>query len=476
MTSIAGISTPVQHIFHQELERVRKEARERTVAAVRRKKTSIVRLKANTLKEKVTGENGKDNEIKLEQENENCNLIKAEQTEDDNNPFATATSNDSISPITQVQNAIQQALITSSSQLFTTEGSVSPIKVDDTQKYKGLKSAGKRKRNKGVGANWETANLPTSVTKPKISSTPRTSININRGHLAALQYTTVLIKRAREAVKAKANMNVAIMNVRKRLNDMELWDFVDEHLVARSKVFDQAGLYGVSFDLDFPWDIRRDAERLLSKWDSKDFNTDLMRGVETRTGTNKRRLEFKIRSLEKNSPIVKANYHGQGNLYNGQWWPLQICTIRDGAHGCLEGGIYGKPGAGAFSIVLSSGGYKDIDNGNVIKYCGTAGKEGEVSAGTKRLMESHQLENEIRVLRNSAMSAIHSAYRPEKGIRFDGMYTITSIELLDPETMMHRFTMERCPNQDPIRHQGLEKRPTEQQLAKLEELQIRFCG
>lgn len=151
---------------------------------------------------------------------------------------------------------------------------------------------------------------------------------------------------------ANSNSNGAMVNLRQRLNDMELWDFIDEQLVARSKVFDQNSLYGVSFDLEFPWDIRRDAERLLSKWDSKDFDTDLMRGVETRTGTNKKKLEFKIRSLEKSFPVVKANYHGQGNLYNGQWWPLQICTIRDGAHGCLEGGIYGKPGAGTSFILI----------------------------------------------------------------------------------------------------------------------------
>ncbi|KAL9033272.1 MAG: hypothetical protein Q9214_007593, partial [Letrouitia sp. 1 TL-2023] len=380
MSLVAETSTP-QHLFRQELEKVRKEARERAIAAVRREKTSIVRQNANILKEKATREKSKDNEIKIEQVNENCNLIKVEQTEDENNPCTIATSKDSISP-TQIQNGFQQALITSSSQFSTTKDPVSLVKVGDGQKYKGLKSAGKRKRgdelvtqdeglfldpsqrpsvsegrriqvlknnqgkrNQSAGTNLETANLPILVTQPNISSTSRIPRVINRGHLAALQYTTVLVKRAREAVTAKADRNGAMLNLRKRLNDMELWDFVDEHLVARSKVFDQDSLYGVSFDLDFPWDIRRDAERLLSKWDSKDFNTDLMRGVETRIGTNKMRLEFKIRSLEKAFPVVKANYHGQGNLYNGQWWPLQICTIRDGAHGSFEGGIYGKPGA-----------------------------------------------------------------------------------------------------------------------------------
>lgn len=415
MSLIAGTSTP-QHLFSQELDKVRKEARERAIAAVRREKTFIVRQKANILKEKATGENSKDNGVKIEQVNENCNLIKAEQTEDENNPLAIATSKDSISP-TQIQNELQQALITSSSQPFTTKGPISPATVDDGQKYKGLKSAGKRKRgddsvsqdkglfldssqrpsvsegrriralqnnqekrNIGVGTNLyvynahlplnaqfveiaantirETANLPALVTQPNVSSTSRMPRVINRGHLAALQYTTVLIKRAREAVTAKVNSNGAMLNLRKRLNDMEVWDFVDEQLVARSKVFDQSSLYGVTFDLEFPWDIRRDAERLLSKWDSKDFNTDLMRGVETRRGTNKNSLEFKIRSLEKAFPMVKANYHGQGNLYNGQWWPLQICTIRDGAHGSFEGGIYGKPGAGTSFVSILFGGAK----------------------------------------------------------------------------------------------------------------------
>ena len=139
-------------------------------------------------------------------------------------------------------------------------------------------------------------------------------------------------------------------------------------------------------------------------------------------------------------------------------------------HSAFGSVILITPKSGAFSIVLSSGGYKDVDNGNTIKYCGTASKDGSVSAGTQQLIKSYHLGKEIRVLRNSAMSVSQSPYRPEKGIRFDGMYRIMSVKLLDAETMMHRFTMERCPGQDPIRYQGPEKRPTKQQLAKLDEL------
>lgn len=128
MSLIAGTSTP-QDLFRQELDKVRKEARERAIAAVRREKTSTVRQKVNIPKEKATGEDTKNNEIKIEQVNENHKPLKAEQTEDENNPFSIATSKDSIS-------------------LFTTKSPISPVMVEDGQKYKGLRSAGKRKRGK----------------------------------------------------------------------------------------------------------------------------------------------------------------------------------------------------------------------------------------------------------------------------------------------------------------------------------------
>lgn len=61
-----------------------------------------------------------------------------------------------------------------------------------------------------------------------------------------------------------------------------------------------------------------------------------------------------------------SNVAGHNNLTNGQWWPLRICALRDGAHGEQEAGIHGQTGKGAFSVVVAAGGYADKDHGEVI--------------------------------------------------------------------------------------------------------------
>lgn len=51
--------------------------------------------------------------------------------------------------------------------------------------------------------------------------------------------------------------------------------------------------------------------------------------------------------------------------------------------------------------------------------------------------------------------------------RYDGLYTVTGFERLDPESskrQRHRFTMIRVPGQDPLRGDGAVKRPTAQEV------------
>lgn len=50
------------------------------------------------------------------------------------------------------------------------------------------------------------------------------------------------------------------------------------------------------------------------------------------------------------------------------------------------------------------------------------------------------------------------------------MYKITHKELLSADTAMYRFTLQRLSNQDPIRYQGVEMRPTQQELKQLKEV------
>ena len=129
----------------------------------------------------------------------------------------------------------------------------------------------------------------------------------------------------------------------------------------------------------------------------------------------------------------------------------------------MEAGIHGQAGKGAYSIVMSGGGYSDVDNGDDITYCGTAGTNGTPSAGTILLKESQDLYSPVRVLRSFALPT-SNRYRPIKGLRYDGLYNVVSFIVLDEETAMHAFRMTRREGQDPIRYQGAERRPTDEQL------------
>ena len=163
--------------------------------------------------------------------------------------------------------------------------------------------------------------------------------------------------------------------------------------------------------------------------------------------------------------------------------------MRDGAHGEIEAGIHGQPAKGAYSVVLSGGGYSDIDEGDTLKvclchsrlpvkvcidttsqYCGTSGSEGKMTAGTRLLLEAKDFSQPIRVLRSSNLPA-KNIYRPAKGYRYDGLYEIVESELLDADTAMHRFLLKRCRGQNPIRYQGQEKRPTDEEQAEYEKIQ-----
>lgn len=217
----------------------------------------------------------------------------------------------------------------------------------------------------------------------------------------------------------------------------------------------------------FPFYIRSDAEELYNKWAAQNFETDLMHGV---------------RYNADSAPAIKLNYKfkrehavvGNNGLINGQWWPAQLCAVRDGAHGSAQGGIAGRGGEGAFSIVLAEGKasngepYPDFDSGEEILYCGTDGEMGVATAATNLMLETYRLGNTVRVIRSSKCK--EARYRPEKGFRYDGLYRITEFEILDSVKARHRFTLVREPFQDPIRFEGPGKRPTPQELREWDEL------
>jgi hypothetical protein len=77
------------------------------------------------------------------------------------------------------------------------------------------------------------------------------------------------------------------------------------------------------------------------------------------------------------------------------------------------------------------------------------------------MLEARDTKQQIRVLRAENKT---SKFAPKKGLRYDGLYTITGSEILREKTAMYRFTLRRCKGQDPIRYDGPEARPTGEEL------------
>ena len=124
-----------------------------------------------------------------------------------------------------------------------------------------------------------------------------------------------------------------------------------------------------------------------------------------------------------------ADVRGHNGLQVGNWWPLQICAFRDGAHGSNQGGIHGTKDAGAFSIIVSGlyDQYND-DEGHALWYSGTMAHDSLnreypiMSDKSQALATTQSLGRELRVFRSSNGK---SDWCPSFGLRYDGLYIIT---------------------------------------------------
>ncbi|RMZ32657.1 hypothetical protein D0859_03210 [Hortaea werneckii] len=243
------------------------------------------------------------------------------------------------------------------------------------------------------------------------------------------------------------------------------------------QIFDPEYMAGVPY----PEWLQGDAKELFNKWRNKNFETNLFWGLEAGRAAT-RHAEGRATTIDWNTVNrVSCDRHGNESIVNGQWWPLQLCLLRDGAHGQSQQGIHGKKGHGAFSCVIAGGlapdnqPYPNIDEGDIVYYCGTDSSDGSVTEGTTRLIESKESGKPIRLIRSHNLK---NEYAPEKGFRYDGLYTIVDFEILDPpdsKRQRHRFKMVRIPGQPPMRGTGDGKRPTKEELEQLE-LHRNFSG
>ena len=169
----------------------------------------------------------------------------------------------------------------------------------------------------------------------------------SRGDLQHLKYLFTLVNNLTRDATMDGDVTEHIGKIRQRLQDMEFFPPLSLILVKKSGLLNHEGLPLIfenrARDVNFPSDIRADADILFRKWMSGQIDPHLLRGITTYSGTGKEERGSKYHNIETDfAGKVSCNYVGAGNLVNGQWWPFQLCAKRDGAHGAHEAGIHGE--------------------------------------------------------------------------------------------------------------------------------------
>lgn len=217
-----------------------------------------------------------------------------------------------------------------------------------------------------------------------------------------------------------------IVNLRRVVHELEVCSDLSRSLIESSKILETGGLRDIFDDLAYPEDVRVDSYSLCMKWGSGQFDNDLLCGINIML-----KVDGQLqRSLAEGYRHQVCAYRGQGRFEVGQWWPYQICSLRDGGHGSMNGGVYGQVGNGVYLILLGSGRhckeFKDVDDGDRIAYCGKLGKDGALSGSTKLLLESYDKKHEIRVLESSGP---RSSLNPIFAARREGFVMTVFTEL-----------------------------------------------
>jgi hypothetical protein len=88
----------------------------------------------------------------------------------------------------------------------------------------------------------------------------------------------------------------------------------------------------------FSHDLKADAFQVYSRWWRGNFDQDLLRGIVIKKGKDRNgdRIDPGYRKLYPTT----AKFYGDDGFVLGQWWPTQLCAVRDGAHGAAQGGKF----------------------------------------------------------------------------------------------------------------------------------------
>jgi hypothetical protein len=112
---------------------------------------------------------------------------------------------------------------------------------------------------------------------------------------------------------------------------------MDNIKVRKTRILTEDGLPRIFGEAaDFPWDLKADAWHLYERWVAEDFDNNILRGIVTVKANDRNgdRLDSTYRNKHPRDPKV----FGDNGAVLGQWWPTQLCAVRDGIHGAPQAG------------------------------------------------------------------------------------------------------------------------------------------
>ncbi|KAL2753149.1 hypothetical protein ACRALDRAFT_1072880 [Sodiomyces alcalophilus JCM 7366] len=175
-----------------------------------------------------------------------------------------------------------------------------------------------------------------------------------------------------------------------------------------------------------------------------------------------------------------AQVAGHNGLSVGDWWPMQIVALFNGAHGMIQGGISGHQSYGVYSVVVS-GYYADLDKdlGDTIFYSGPGSHNHRnpnvAPSGTALLETSLADGGPVRVLRSASSGGGDSRWAPPVGIRYDGLYQVVTVRSRHNQHggMYKQFELRRLPDQESL-ESVMSRSPTPLQKEQFKAIRLAY--
>ncbi|POS72549.1 YDG/SRA domain-containing protein [Diaporthe helianthi] len=230
-------------------------------------------------------------------------------------------------------------------------------------------------------------------------------------------------------------------------------------------------------DCGLPEDLVAIAELLYEKFDNEGWGDATARPKRTEGGppedhpiwgidgimhgaildTDGEKMQYKV-DYRYSDEARDYRVYGHNGLTPGDWFPRAVIAGFKGAHQGMIRGICGDAERGAYAITVSGQYEEDLDKGDVLYYSGEGADKNENPSEVSRratnesLIASWETRRPVRVLRSAAKDERHRHYSPRCGIRYDGPYRVTDVQLRHNARggLYQRFKLERIPGQEDL--------------------------